>query len=186
MALTYTPPGELGFQLPKFELPAVDGKVYSAKNLGGGKVLVVLFICNHCPYVKAIEDRILDLAKDMKSRPVQFVGICSNDPTDHPEDAPAALRERWQEKNYGFPYLIDAEQSVAKSFGAVCTPDIFVFNNKGVLQYRGRFDDAWKNPEQVKKQELRLAIESILQGQPVSRQIPSMGCSIKWKSGDTL
>lgn len=185
MALTYTPPGELGFKLPAFQLPGVEGIRYSSDTLAAGKVLVVMFICNHCPYVNAIEDRIIALNQFFAGKNVQLVGICSNDPSEYPEDAPAALLKRWKEKSYGFPYLVDEDQTVAKAFAAVCTPDIFVFDQGQILRYRGRLDDSWKLPEHVKKQELRVAIEAILQGQPVTDQNPSMGCSIKWKSGDT-
>jgi thiol-disulfide isomerase/thioredoxin len=181
MALTYTPPGELDFPLPEFQLNSVEEKPYASELLAKDKILVVLFICNHCPYVKAIEDRILNLAKSFAENPIQFVGICSNDPTDYPEDSPEQLLKRWNEKNYEFPYLIDSDQHVAKAFGAVCTPDIFVFGRDRKLKYRGRLDDAWKNPNQVRKQELRDAIEAILQGEEPSTQNPSMGCSIKWK-----
>jgi hypothetical protein len=118
----------------------------------------------------------------MLPRQTAFVAICSNDPTDYPEDAPAALLERWKEKRYGFPYLLDEEQSVAKDFGAVCTPDIYVYDSSHKLRYRGRLDDSWRDPGAVKRQELKLALERILQNLPVEgTQNPSMGCSIKWK-----
>lgn len=178
MALTYTPPGELGFALPDFSLPTVDHKQWRSQDFRG-KALVVLFICNHCPYVKAIEDRIIQLVKKMPE--AQFLGICSNDPTEYPEDAPAQLLLRWQEKCYDFPYLVDESQAVAKSFGAVCTPDIFVFDHDKKLRYRGRFDDSWRDPAKVNRQELLQAIKAILQGAEPPSQNPSMGCSIKWK-----
>lgn len=181
MALTYTPPGELGSKLPEFKLQSVDGKTYSHQDFSNAKVLVVLFICNHCPYVKAIEDRILKLSAELSSVHVQFLGICSNDPAEYPEDQPKELLKRWQDKNYRFPYLVDETQDVAKSFSAVCTPDIFVYNSRQELAYRGRFDDSWRDSQKVQKQELRLAIEAILQGQIPPKQVPSMGCSIKWK-----
>lgn len=185
MALTYTPPGALGQRLPSFNLKTVTGETVSSSSLRGAKAVVVMFICNHCPYVKAIEERLIALAHSFRGRGVDFVGICSNDPTDYPEDAPAALLQRWKDKNYGFPYLIDSEQTVARDFGAVCTPDIFVFDNEQILKYRGRLDDSWRHPQSVQKQELRDAIEAILQGRPAPLQNPSMGCSIKWKSGDS-
>lgn len=181
MALTYTPAGETGSLLPKFELPTVDGKIFSSKDTEGAKATVIMFICNHCPYVQAIEDRMIKLAQEWREKNVQFVGICSNDPTDYPEDKPEELLKRWRDKNYGFPYLIDESQNVAKAFGAVCTPDIFVYaQNK--LFYRGRFDDSWRDPQKVKKQELHEALKAITSGQIApSPQNPSMGCSIKWK-----
>ena len=181
MALTYTPPGELGFLLPTFTLQSVDAKEFHSGDFKSARALVVLFICNHCPYVQAIEDRMIALAKDLQPKGAQFLGICSNDSSEYPEDHPAALRKRWSEKAYGFPYLVDETQEVAKQFSAVCTPDIFVFDQEQKLAYRGRFDDSWRDSSKVQKQELRIAIEAILQGQTVPKAIPSMGCSIKWK-----
>jgi hypothetical protein len=142
-----------------------------------------MFICNHCPYVKAIEDRLITLAREIKSFGGQVVGICSNDGVNYPEDSFANLKKRWTEKSYGFPYLHDETQSVAKSFGAVCTPDFFVFNKDRKLRYRGRLDDSWKEPQKVTRQELLLATKSIAQTGELSisfDQTPSMGCSIKW------
>jgi hypothetical protein len=185
MALTYTPAGELGSPLPHFSLPGVEGKTYHSADFAKAKALVVMFICNHCPYVKAIEDRLLGLANEMASQSVAFVGICANDPTDYPEDAPTALLQRWREKSYGFPYLVDESQDSARAFGAVCTPDIFVYDAARKLRYRGRLDDSWRDPGKVRRQELKSALQNILQNLPVeSPQNPSMGCSIKWKSGD--
>lgn len=181
MALTYTPYTS-DRKLPDFNLRTVDGNFFSAKDISPGHISVVMFICNHCPYVQAIEDRMIDLANVMKAKPVQFIGICSNDPQEHPEDRPEQLLQRWKEKNYGFPYLLDSQQSAAKSFGAVCTPDIFVFNAEKNLTYRGRFDNSWKNPAKVTREDLKEAILKTLQGQKIEQQIPSMGCSIKWSS----
>lgn len=182
MALTYTPNAELGSDCPPFSLPSVDGRTVAREDFRG-KPLVVMFICNHCPYVKAIEERLLTLARETPS--VAFVGICSNDASDYPEDRPEALLARWREKNYPFPYLIDESQSVAKSFGAVCTPDIYLFDSTHKLRYRGRLDDSWRNPASVTKQELKAAIAQVLQNLPVEGvQNSSMGCSIKWKKMD--
>lgn len=187
MALTYTPTVSSGSQCPDFKLPSVDGRVYSRDDFKGGKALVVMFICNHCPYVQAIEDRLIALAREYSPKGVHFVGICANDPSEYPEDSPAALKERWQTKNYGFPYLIDEAQNVAKAFGAVCTPDLYVFDGGFKLQYRGRLDDSWKNPANVKKRELKEALDSLLSGKAVNpAQNPSMGCSIKWKKVDAV
>lgn len=185
MALLYTPPGNSGFQCPDFRLPSVDGKVYARADFAGAKALLVMFICNHCPYVQAVEERLIDLARTYRDSGVACVGICSNDAEEYPEDSPAELLKRWREKNYGFPYLVDSEQSVAREFGAVCTPDLFLFDSQLRLAYRGRLDDSWKNPKLVQRQELRAAIDAVLAGKPInSLQNPSMGCSIKWKSGD--
>jgi len=144
--------------------------------------LAVAFICNHCPYVKAIEDRLLELPRAYAPAQMQVVAICSNDPADYPEDAPSELKRRWQEKNYPFPYLVDESQSVARAFGAVCTPDIFVYDGARRLAYRGRIDDSWKDESKVTKRELAEALDALLAGQkPATPQRPSMGCSIKWK-----
>jgi peroxiredoxin len=182
MALTYSPAPIIGSDCPDFHLPTVDQKFLERDDLSAAKVLVIMFICGHCPYVLAIEDRLLKLGRELNAD-VAFVAICSNDPKDFPEDEPAALFHRWREKAYPFPYLIDQSQAVAKAFGAVCTPDFFVFDEQRKLRYRGRLDDAWKNPQAVSKQELREAITALLKNQPVTEtQVPSMGCSIKWKN----
>lgn len=173
---------KLGTPAPDFSLPSVEGKVYSLKDFRHAKGLVVMFICNHCPYVVAVEDRIIALAKEYEPKGVAFVGICANDPTDYPDDAPAKLKERWQKKNYGFPYLIDESQEVAKGYDAVCTPDLFLFDGDQTLFYHGRIDDNWKEETQVEQRELAAALDSLLAGMaPPEQQNPSMGCSIKWK-----
>ena len=181
VALLYSEKSKLGLPTPDFSLGSVEGKTYRLDDFSNKKVLAVFFICSHCPYVLAIEDRILSLWRDLKNQSVQFVGICSNDSTDYPEDSPPNLFKRWKEKGYGFPYLIDEAQTAAKAYGAVCTPDIFVFDEKRRLAYHGQFDDNWKDPKSVTRQDLREAIELLLTGQsPQTPQMPSMGCSIKW------
>jgi peroxiredoxin len=183
MALLYTPLNSNLTKMPDFRLPTVDGANWDSKSISKAPAKVLVFMCNHCPYVKAIENRLIHLAADLKSLNVPFIGICSNDPSEYPEDAPTELLKRWQEKNYSFPYLIDESQQVAKLFGAVCTPDFFVFNSDNNLVYRGRLDDSWKNPQNVTREELKIAVLQILENNtaPVN-QTPSMGCSIKWKS----
>lgn len=173
---------KIGTPSPDFRLSSVDGKNYQLSDFSSKKILVVMFICNHCPYVQAVEDRILQLAREFEHEGVQFVGICSNDPTDYPGDSPENLLKRWKEKKYGFPYLIDESQEVAKIFGVVCTPEFFVYDFKRILAYHGQLDDNWQEPAKVKRHDLKEAIESLLSGrQPSSNQIPSMGCSIKWR-----
>lgn len=185
MALTYTPQAELGAPCPTFELPTVDGQRFRSMDLKNHSALVVMFICNHCPYVQAIEDRLIKLAGDLQKAGAVVVGICSNDSADYPEDSAPELLKRWREKNYSFPYLIDESQDVAKAFGAVCTPDFFVFDKNGSLRYRGRLDDSWRDPQGVRRQELKDATLAIIAGKPVNpEQNSSMGCSIKWKSND--
>lgn len=183
MALMYTPPGELGSVCPDFQLPATDGNLYQLKDFKGSKALLVMFICNHCPYVQAVEDRLIVLSRELLSLGAQVVAISSNDAVKYPADSFENMKKRSLEKKYPFPYLFDETQKVAKEFGAVCTPDFFVYDENLSLAYRGRLDDSWKNPAEVSRHELRHAILELLAGReaPMS-QYPSMGCSIKWKS----
>jgi len=182
MALTESRDLPLGTACPDFRLPSVDGRTVARDDFADRAALVVMFICNHCPYVQAVEDRIIQLAREYGPRGVQLVGICSNDPTDYPDDRPDMLLRRWREKSYGFPYLIDATQQVARAFNAVCTPDIYVFTKDQGLAYHGRIDDDWKEPSKVKRRELAAALDALLAGKPAPReQTPSIGCSIKWR-----
>ena len=177
-----TPPPELGAACPDFRLPGVDGKTYGRDDFAAKPILVVMFICNHCPYVKAVEGRLIALAREFEGRGVQLVGICSNDAETYPDDAFDKLAARWREKGYGFPYLHDEPQDVARAFGAVCTPDIFVYDKDRRLAYRGRLDDSWKDAAKVTRRELAGALEALLGGAaPPADQRPSMGCSIKWR-----
>lgn len=180
MALTYTPAGA-GEPCPDFDLPTTEGTRFRRGDLPAGRPFLVMFICNHCPYVKAIEDRLVALAKDLAALNVATVAICSNDAADYPEDSFDSLRDRAREKNYPFPYLHDESQDVARRFGAVCTPDFFLYDGDARLAYRGRLDDAWKDAGKVKRRELFEAAKLLADGRPApSEQIPSMGCSIKW------
>jgi peroxiredoxin len=177
-----TPAASLGTPCPDFALPAVDGRRYALRDFDRAPVLVVMFICNHCPYVQAVEDRLIRLASELGPRGVAFVGVCANDAVTYPDDAFDKLAERWRSKGYGFPYLHDEQQAVARAFGAVCTPDIFVYDADRRLAYRGRIDDSWKDESKVTRRELAAALEALLGGQrPAAEQRPSMGCSIKWK-----
>ncbi len=181
MALTYTPEAELGERCHDFSLSGVDAQTYSLQSFAESKVLVLMFICNHCPYVKAIEDRVIALGRFFRKSEVSFVAICSNDPKEYPEDSFENLKLRWKEKSYPFPYLHDATQKVARTFDAVCTPDFFVYGSDRRLAYRGRLDDNWKDASKVKSEDMKKAIQGLLQGQKtISPQYPSMGCSIKW------
>ncbi|MBX7231089.1 MAG: thioredoxin family protein [Bdellovibrionales bacterium] len=187
MSLTYSPEVAFGTLLPEFSLLGMDGQNYSKKSFLMEKPLLVMFICNHCPYVQAIEERILTLARkyissSVPQSPVQFLAICSNDPTDYPEDSYESLRKNWQQKKFPFPYLHDPTQKAAHAFGAVCTPDFFLYDQKQKLVYRGRLDDSWKDSKKVRKQELAEAIDTLLQGGSLDplQQRPSMGCSIKF------
>jgi peroxiredoxin len=177
-----TPPPELGAPCPDFRLPAVDGKTYGRDDFRAQSALVVMFICNHCPYVKAVEDRLIRLAREFEPRGVQFVAVCANDAENYPDDAFDKLAARWRERGYGFPYLHDEGQDVARAFGAVCTPDLFVFDRERRLAYRGRIDDSWKDESRVTRRELADALEALVAGRaPAREQRPSMGCSIKWR-----
>lgn len=181
MALTYTPQAQLGSLCPDFTLPGTDLKSHSLKEFQNGKPLVVMFICNHCPYVKAIEDRLIQLGQDLRLLNVNVVAICSNDSKENPEDNFENLKKRADEKMYSFVYLHDPFQDIARKFDAVCTPDFFVFDGSSKLAYRGRLDDSWKDSTMVKKRELYEAVEFLLRNQPApAKQIPSMGCNIKW------
>ncbi len=180
MALTFTPFAERGNACPDFTLPATDGKTYSLTDFKNGNPLVVMFICVHCPYVQAIEERLVQLGLDLKKQAVHVLAICSNDATDHPEDSFDGIKQRAQEKSYSFLYLHDETQKVAHSFGAVCTPDFFVYDNELKLAYRGRLDDSWKDAQKVQKRELFDAVQELLKGKVPAEQAASMGCSIKW------
>lgn len=182
MALLESRDAELGMQAPDFDLKGTNERTYSLASFADAEVLVVMFICNHCPYVKAVRQRLIDLAEDMADESVATVAISSNDAERYPDDSFERMKEVDEEYNYPFPYLYDETQDVARSYGAVCTPDFFVFDQDRRLQYRGRLDDNWKEPSQVTRQEMRMAIEALLAGeQPQQEQHSSMGCSIKWK-----
>ena len=181
MALTHTPQNELGMKCPDFILPAVDGKTYQLKDFTNGLPFVVMFICNHCPYVIAIEERLIQLGMDLKKENINVVAICSNDEISYPEDSFENLKKRFYQKNYSFVYLHDKTQKVAQSFGAVCTPDFFVFDRDQNLAYRGRLDDSWKDPQAVTKRELYNAVLNLKKENKIKEeQVSSMGCSIKW------
>ena len=171
---------KLGSVAPYFNLPDTLGKNMSIEDFDS-ELLIIVFTCNHCPYAKAVEDRLIKLGKEYKND-VDFVIISSIDSENYPEDSPKKMAERHTEKGYPFPYLFDETQEVAKAYSAVCTPDIFLYNEDRKLKYRGRLDDNWQNPEQVEREELKMAIEAVLNGKTIEfEQKPSMGCNIKWK-----
>jgi peroxiredoxin len=167
--------------LPHFALPATDGLTVDSK-LIRDPVLVVVFTCNHCPYAQAVEQRLIDLANHFDEEGVQFILINSNDATEYPEDSFAHMKARHDEMHYPFPYCFDESQSVAKSFGALCTPHCFVFDQARRLKYKGRVDDNWKEPDAVTEHNLRDAIDAVVRGEePPVHEANAMGCSIKWK-----
>lgn len=173
---------ELGLACPDFSLPSVDGKNYELNSFNKSRALLVAFICRHCPYVLAIEDRLLKLSHSYDVKQLQTVAICSNDWQKYSADSPANLLARWKEKQYNFPYLLDESQQIAKDFDAVCTPDLFLYDEKRELYYHGRLDDNWKDASKVVNQELKNAIDLLLSGKkPPEAQSPTIGCSIKWR-----
>jgi len=182
MALTYTPSPDLGKAAADFKLPGTDGNTYAKSDFFKGQPTLLMFICNHCPYVIAVQDRLVQLGHDLADLGVAVAAISSNDAGRYPADGFEAMKLRAREKDFPFPYLYDETQSVARDFGAVCTPDFFVYDKNGLLAYRGRLDDSWKDPSLVTKRELFDAVVLLLQGQSApANQAPSMGCSIKWK-----
>jgi peroxiredoxin len=182
MALTYSKGLPLGTRLPDFDLPGTDGRNYSPASFADAELLVVVFTCNHCPYAIASEDRLIALQREFSTRGVRFVLISSNDAVRYPEDSFENMARRAREKDFPFPYLYDESQQVARTFDAVCTPDIFVFDRARALRYNGRIDDNWQQPGLVTRHDLRTALDDLLAGRAISIDpVPSMGCSIKWK-----
>lgn len=172
-----------GDKAKDFHLPGVDGKTYSLGSVKEKPVLVVSWMCVHCPYVQATEDRIIALAKEFAPRGVQFVGINSNDARQYPEDGFDNMKRRAKDKGYPFPYLRDEDQSVATEYGPVATPEFFVFDQQRVLRYRGQLDDSHRNPRAVKRQTLREVLDAMANGkEPKLNFAPTMGCSIKWNA----
>lgn len=178
-----TPVCEFGWKAPAFELPATDGRRYSLADIRGPNGTLVMFICNHCPYVQAVLDRIIRDARDLARLGIGVVAISSNDATTYPEDSFDNMRRVAERERFPFPYLYDESQEVARAYGAVCTPEFFGFDADLGLQYRGRLDESRREPGPVDaRRELYEAMREITEsGQGPRQQIPSMGCSIKWK-----
>ena len=173
----------LGTLAPEFRLPTPDGKIVSSADFAGAPALLVVFMCNHCPYVKHVQSKFTQLAKEYQARGVAIVGINSNDVENYPDDAPEKMAEEIRNAGYTFPYLYDESQAVAQAYRAACTPDFFLFDGNRRLVYRGQFDDSRpKNGTPVTGEDLRAALDDVLAGHPVAgSQKPSVGCSIKWK-----
>jgi thiol-disulfide isomerase/thioredoxin len=173
---------ELGSPCPPFRLPSVGGGVVGRDDFAEVPVFGVFFSCNHCPYAKAIEGRLIELERDYRDRGFRFVVISVNDAVSHPEDSFDNMKKRAAERGYAFPYLYDEAQTSARVLGAVCTPDLYVFDPTRRLAYHGRLDDSPMDPSKVNRRELREAVDALLAGKtPSSAQNPSIGCSIKWK-----
>ncbi len=182
MANTESTMVPLGTPAPDFSLPGTNGKTYSLMNFGDKRVLVIIFMCNHCPYVKAALRRLINLQNEYEEKGVRLVGINVNDAKKYPEDSLEKMKELAERKQLPFPYLYDESQESAKAYDAVCTPDIFVYGIERTLKYRGRVDDNWQHPDEITRHDLNDAIEALLTDQPVNDdQVSSIGCSIKWK-----
>ena len=190
MALTPSTMIELGTPAPNFALPEPDGSVVTREQFAG-KPLLVMFICNHCPYVKHVAPELARIGKDYGDR-VGIVAIQSNDVENYPDDSPEKMAEEVKQREYTFPYVSDTDQSVAKAYSAACTPDFFLFDAEHKLAYRGQLDDTRPHrvasgqyddrDGQANGQDLRAALDQVLAGQAVTvEQVPSMGCNIKWK-----
>lgn len=168
--------------IPGFSLTGVDDKTYSLNDFSDKKILIIIFSCNHCPYVQAYEDRIIVLQKEFEKDGVQIVAINSNDDVKYPDDSFEEMKKRAASKGFNFPYLRDETQEIAKAFVATHTPQIFLFNCARKLKYEGKIDDNWQEPDKVKSAYLREAILEVVAGKEVS--VPetfSIGCTIKWK-----
>lgn len=184
MVKAETPVCEFGIFAPDYSLKGVDGATWSLADCHGRNGLLIMFICNHCPYVKAINHKLVRDAHDLKQLGINSVAIMPNDTEFYPEDSFENMVRVALEMDYPFPYLIDRTQSVARAYGAVCTPDFFGYNRKLELQYRGRLDESGKHADTGEvRRDLYLAMKQVAQtGSGPKEQIPSMGCSIKWRN----
>lgn len=183
MVLLETPICDFGKKAVDFELPGVDGRTWSLQQCMGEKGLLIMFICNHCPYVKAVQERIVRDARELKQFGIESAAIMSNDPAEYPEDSFDNMKLLAERLNFSFPYLFDETQEIAKRYDAVCTPDFFGYNANLELQYRGRLDASRKETAPADtRRDLFEAMKQIAEtGRGPQQQIPSMGCSIKWK-----
>lgn len=185
MVLTPSTMLPLGTKAPAFSLPNVDGRDVSPADFAGAPAYVIVFMCNHCPYVKHIAPELARLASEYQGRGVAFIAINSNDVASHPADSPEQMIHEVEERGYTFAYLFDETQDVAKAYKAACTPDFYVFDKEQKLVYRGQLDSSRPgNNAPLNGQDLRAALDAVLAGKPVSaEQRPSIGCNIKWKPG---
>ena len=183
MAVTLSNMMELGTKAPDFSLmDTVSDKTLTLSDLKSDIATVVLFICNHCPYVKHLNSKIVEIANKYQKRGIQFIAISSNSVETHPQDGPEHMKQIAKEQAYPFPYLYDESQDVAKAYQAECTPDLFVFDGDLKCVYRGQFDDSRPNKGEATGNDLTAALDAIIAGEKVSKmQKPSMGCNIKWK-----
>jgi len=181
--LLETPICDFGWKAPDFTLKDPDGHAFTLSQNLGDKGLLVMFICNHCPYVQAVLDKIVRDARDLAREGVGVIAISSNDPSDYPEDSFEQMKRVAKQHSFGFPYAFDETQEVARAYGAVCTPDFFGFDRDLRLAYRGRLDDSGRSPKEGNRRELYEAmVQTARTGKAPAEQHPAMGCSIKWKS----
>ena len=183
--MAVTPPVcDFGAPIRDFTLPGTDGRDHSLAEYMGPRGTLVMFICNHCPYVQAVMDRITRDARDLQAAGIGVVAISANDVADYPQDGPEQMAAEAEKHGFSFPYLHDETQAVARAYGAECTPDFFGFNAKGELQYRGRLDASGRNPgpPDAKRELFEAMVQIAETGQGPRDQVPSMGCSIKWKA----
>lgn len=173
---------EIGQRAPDFTLPGVDGKDHSLSSYKDKKLVIVVFTCNHCPYVQAYEDRLISIQRDYADKGVQLIAVNANDSAGYPEDSFDNMVKRSQKKKFNFPYLRDKAQRVARSYGAEYTPEVFVLNSRFEVRYIGRVDDNWQNPDKVKTHDLRTAINAVLAHKKVENPLThAIGCTIKWR-----
>jgi peroxiredoxin len=186
MVLTPSIMQELGMSAPAFRLPNTEGKIVALDDFGDAPAFLIVFMCNHCPYVKHIGSGLAAFARDYQGRGLAMVGVNSNDVSAHPDDSPEAMRREVESRGYVFPYLYDETQEVARAYGAACTPDFFLFDGERKLVYRGQFDGARPNNQiPVTGEDLRAAVDAVLAGRsPSAEQVASIGCNIKWKPGN--
>lgn len=186
MARTPSTMLELGTPAPSFRLPDFDGRLHALEDFAASPALLVVFMCEHCPFVRHIRGALAAFTREYASRGLATVAINANDLEKYPEDGPEAMRREQAELGYVFPYLIDASQSVAKAYHAACTPDFFLFDRNRRLAYRGQFDGSRPgNAVPVTGEDLRAAVDALLAGAPLpAEQRPSLGCNIKWKPGN--
>ncbi len=186
MVMTASTMLTLGTKAPDFELPDTEGKTVSLKDFADAPALLVIFMCNHCPFVKHVLDKLVELVREYQSKGVAVVGINSNDVDNFPDDRPEAMATAAKAKGFTFPYLYDAGQEAAKAYKASCTPDFFLFDGRGKLVYRGQMDDSRPgNGRPVTGADLTAAIDAVLENREIAgTQKPSMGCNIKWKAGN--
>ncbi|MBK8550383.1 MAG: thioredoxin family protein [Ignavibacteria bacterium] len=178
----FSNPDNTGIKIIDFSLKGIDGKLYSPADFKDKDILIIIFKCNHCPYVKAVMDRLVSFQKKYRDKKVQLIGINPNDAESYPEDSFDNMKLFAEKYKMNFPYLIDETQEVARKYDAVCTPDIYVYDIERKLRYRGRLDDSWKDENKIMSKDLEHAVGLLLEGKEIDfEQIPSMGCSIKWK-----